>query len=141
MPYIEHRVGQAVTEQELERRLLTMTQGIIYLEGPTLCGKSTLLRRVQAGCRAVRCLTAEELMDVILESARRRLSLDRMLASFDEDVLCLEDVDMLMGRATSLEMLAEAVDSLSRRIPVVITGIRLVGVLYLTPDAYYCYKE
>ncbi len=141
MPYIEHRAGQAVTEQELEQQLTAATNGVIYLEGPDRCGKTALLRRVAASRPDTKCLAAEALTRVVLDTARRRLDLEQVLSTLQASLLCLEDVDRLTGRITSLEMLAEAVGALGRTMPVVITGRRLVGVLYVTPDAYYVYKN
>lgn len=136
------RRAKYVTKDELTDIITATENGVIFLEGPSACGKTHLLKELHnATDRNVRILSYEDIISRMTEQISEKTYTTRKLA--DElqcDILCIEDVDFLCGKSSTQNELAALAFHLSEHSLVIFTGIKLQmrvpHILMHFPDFY-----
>ena len=116
-----------VTKQELSEILAETKYGIIYIEGPSACGKTYLLKQLRSSSdKEVRIYSYEkvvmEIMDCIISKDRNSHD---YIANLKAPVVCVEDVDFLKGKEQTQLEFSMLAFKLSLEGLVIFTGIDL----------------
>ena len=102
--------------------LQTQTNGVILLDGPGGCGKTSCLRELKnASDRQVFLFSYRDITDEII---RTKCNCQRYLRDLSEDnsIVCIEDVDYLSGREATQTLLSQMVQTAAERHLVILTG-------------------
>ena len=83
-----------ITDGELLQILKERPAGsITVLDGPTACGKTRLLKQLEAsGVRSVKTHSVEAIKELIIERAYTSPNIQRILG--DSDIIAIDDIDM-----------------------------------------------
>lgn len=131
-----------VTKDELTDIISATENGVIFLEGPSACGKTHLLKELHnVTGRNVRILSYEDIISRMTEQIEDSThTLSTLANELQCDILCIEDVDFLCGRSITQQELALLAFRLSEHSLVIFTGIKLQmrvpHILMRFPDFY-----
>lgn len=113
---------------QLETEILQCWERIIFLDGPTGCGKTRFLKGLQA--EGVLIVPMQELLETLigcLQQNKARADIYRAIdAAYPCKILCLEDIDLsLAGKPATQEEVAIMLRRLSDTRKIILTGISL----------------
>lgn len=136
------RRAKYVTKDELTEIISAAENGVIFLEGPSACGKTHLLRELRDTTgKNVRILSYEDIVSKMTEQIHEEAyTINKFADELQCDILCIEDVDFLCGKSLTQKELALLALRLSEHSLVIFTGIKLqMRVPYILmnfPDFY-----
>ena len=114
-----------ITDGELLQILKERPAGsITVLDGPTACGKTRLLKQLEAsGVRSVKTHSVEAIKELIIERAYTSPSIQRILG--DSDIIAIDDIDFLKTAETFQTAAAILIEKASSEHAVIIAGIQI----------------
>lgn len=128
--------GRIFSEEKILKLLSTETHGIYVLDGRSGCGKTRIINKLKQN-QSVWIFSYEDIVKMIIQFCKRDISQSvsaRMAVALDVDgSIAIEDIDFLYGRSSTLEIIMEALQTLSRNHLCIITGNDLDT---LTPEIY-----
>ena len=114
-----------ITDGELLQILKERPAGsITVLDGPTACGKTRLLKQLEAsGVRSVKTHSVEAIKELIIERAYTSPNIQRILG--DSDIIAIDDIDFLKTAETFQTAAAILIEKASSEHAVIIAGIKI----------------
>ena len=131
--------GVGMTSDELYEYLCSLKTGVVFIEGPSSCGKTTLLRKIEReSAKKVFRTGYMYIVEYVLKECGAQIQKTReeFGHSFDNDILCFEDIDFLGGREVTQIRLAELLDKLSQSRLIIMSGIQLEARIAALLDAF-----
>lgn len=118
---------EALTDEALLERLKEYDHQIVLLEGPTGCGKTRLLRKLeQEDARQTLILSEERFVRSLLAECGAKEGewpFHKLTERFG--IVCIEEADMMTGKEHTQEAAAQLISAAARQALVIVTGIRL----------------
>jgi len=118
---------EALTDEALLERLKEYDHQIILLEGPTGCGKTRLLRKLeQEDARQMLILSEERFVRSLLAECGAKEGewpFHKLTERFG--IVCIEEADMMCGKTATQESAAYYLGKAAENALMIITGIRL----------------
>lgn len=116
--------NEYLEEAGIIERLCGMKNGVVLLQGPTMCGKTRLIRALQAADpRSLHAYTVENIRDVYYMP--KNGFDDSALVNADKtwQIICFEDIDLFKSSEFMMSNTAYLVNQLSANALVILTGI------------------
>lgn len=116
--------GMLLSSADLLNQLTTLGPGVVLLEGPTSCGKTTLINElIRLLDVSSVILSTETVYDRTYANAIRSDPVTIHEFYSDKRFVCVDDVDLIRGRNTTQQLLAEEITAMSEHALVVLSGI------------------
>ena len=119
-----HLLGKRYSGRDLQDFFASLPKGIYCLDGPSLCGKTALLRRLEAESgRAVSRVNYEFVPEYLLRNYLP--GYEDAEAKTECEIFIVEDIDLLAGKESTLEGGADLFNHLAATRTVILSGIDL----------------
>jgi len=111
---------------ELYDFLKERKSGVFLLSGCSGCGKSTLLKKLRDEYGAI-IMTCENIVEDVFFSEDEKKEFDEKIDDFIESVheryFCIEDIDLFLGKETTLSVVKDITEKISKKAVVIFTTI------------------
>lgn len=114
------------SNEELLWYILGKSAGNIFLDAPSMEGKSKLVKSVKEYSYSTFIMTGEHFYDFIISNCVGGTSKFNTLNNIKtHKYICIEDLDFLGGRPNTEKEMAQIINELSKTSVLIITGIEL----------------
>mgnify|MGYP003302022273 CR=1 FL=1 len=123
-----HDTNNEYTDDELLYCLTNIKNGIMFISGPTMCGKTAMLKRLQSKFEfEMNIITEEYLVNYILGSCSwSSVTQEEFYENTSEIILGIEDIDFLAGKEATQKEAGRVLNQLcDAGKKIIITGISL----------------
>ena len=124
--------GILLSENEVISRIGGMYKGLVVLDGPSGCGKNSLVRKLDVHDTTV--ISSEKMVNEIISLVREDIHdvEDAVKTQFQKKIVCLEDVDYeLKGKPETTALVRRVIGKVLEEHVVILTGI---GIKERIPD-------
>lgn len=123
--WLSTRVLKPFTGNELCNYLIETESRIIVVSGPSNSGKTSIINKLKSK-KTVNSVPYTFVTEYICRGIfEKPISREEFEAKTSGDFFCVEDVDFLLGKSVTQEVMGEMMREISKGCKVIITGIEL----------------
>jgi len=116
------------SDDELYAYLIEQERGIIFISGPTMCGKTKMLNRIKNKNESNMSIISEEYLVTCMlgDCPNSSVPKNGFFETFDKKILGVEEIDFLAGKQASQETAGDIFNGLiNDGVLVIVSGIKI----------------
>ena len=120
--------GEEFTADMLYEHILKITSGLVFLSGPSMCGKTAMLKKIQSESeRKINISECDDIIQCLIKNIESKTDFNNEIANMaGDDILAVENIDFMKNKETTQKEFGLIFKQLiSEGHLIIVTGIKI----------------